>query len=385
MIKKIFVFITLFLVVSGGGMLGGNILKKNNIQLEARLHYGFLLSQHLELERFNSHFPMFEISLQKATFGQGRWEKKYDYPLLGTSFLYNDIGGYKEIGNAYAIFPYINFPLFRDDKSTYNFRLGLGLAYLENKFDNINNYKNFAIGSHLNIAANLQLEYRRQISKRLTFSFATTLTHFSNGTIKTPNYGLNLFTTNIAFAYSLSEPRPYGGRMLLPDLYTFEFDGRKYLEINVIVVVSNKDMSQDIGERFMVYASYFNIMKRVSYKSKFGLGLDITADLSDKYFLARNLGHSSSSNDLSYIKTGISGAYELVISRTSFLFNLGLYIGGKIRKHGDAYQRLTLKYLISKNLTANLALSTHAGTADYIGIGLGYRLRFIYARKVKHY
>jgi hypothetical protein len=366
-------------------MSGENILRKNNIQLETRLHYGFLLSHHLELERFNSHFPMFELSFQKATFGQKRWEKKYDYPLLGISLLYSDLGRYKEIGNAYAVFPYINFPLFRKRKSSYNFRLGLGLAYLENKFDKLNNYKNFAIGSHLNIVANLQFEYRRKINKRLRFSIALTLTHFSNGTTKTPNYGLNIFTTNIAIAYSLAKPRSYGGIKLLPELYTFEFDGRKYLEINAIVVVSNKDMSQEIGERFMVYASFFNIMKRVSYKSKFGLGFDITADLSDEYFLTNNLSNTDSNNKLSFVKTGISGAYELVISRTSFLFNLGLYIGGKIRKHGDAYQRLTLKYLINKNLTANLALSTHAGTADYIGIGLGYRLRFIYARKIKHY
>jgi len=359
-----------------------NIVRKNNIQIEARFHYGFLLSHHLELNRFNSHFPMYEISLQKLTYGQNRWEQKYDYPLVGFSLLYSGLGGYQELGNVYAAFPFLNFPLFRQRESTINLRLGLGLSWLENKFDNITNYKNFAIGSHLNLAANIQFEYRRRINKRLTFAFGTTLTHFSNGTTKTPNYGLNIFTANIALSYSLYQPKRSGGRMLLPELYTYEFDGRQYLEMNLVFVVSNKDMTQSVGKRFMVYASHIDIMKRVSYKSKFGVGIDLTADLSDKYFLESN---NTKANSYSYLKTGISVGYELVISRMSILTNVGIYVGGKIRKQGDAYQRFTLKYHINENFTTNLALNTHAGTADFIGIGLGYRLRFIYKRKIKHY
>ncbi|PLX01413.1 MAG: hypothetical protein C0595_14855 [Marinilabiliales bacterium] len=381
MAKKVFLFTIILILFILDNIKAENFVKRNNIQLETRLHYGFLLSHHLELNRFNSHFPMYEISIQKLTYGQKRWEQKYDYPLVGFSLLYSDLGGYKELGNVYAAFPYLNFPLFRKHESTFNLRLGLGLSWLENKFDNITNYKNFAIGSHLNLAASIQFEYRRQINKRFTLSCGTTLTHFSNGTTKTPNYGLNIFTANIAVSYSLYNPKRSGGRMLLPELYTYEFDGRQYLEMNFVIVVSNKDMTQSVGKRFMVYASHIDIMKRVSYKSKFGIGIDLTADLSDKYFLD---SEGAQANPASYLKTGISGGYELVISRMSILTNIGLYVGGKVRKSGDSYQRFTLKYHINENFTTNLALNTHAGTADFIGIGLGYRFRFIYKRKIKH-
>jgi len=372
-------FLTASLVFPGGN----NFLKDNNIQIETRLHYGFLLSHHLELDKFNAHFPAFEISLQKATFGTHRWEKKYDYPIVGVSFWASTVGGFEEIGNAYALFPFINFPLFRNKKSTVNFRIGLGLGYMENKFDNKTNYKNFAIGSHLNIAANLQFEYRRKISKRLFVGGGLTLTHFSNGSTKTPNYGLNILTGNISFTYFLSSPKQYGGQMVLPELFPFEFDGRKMLEVNFSFAIANKDMSQELGKRFMVYAAYANIMKRVSYKSKFGLGIDVTADLSDKYTLdlrTDSLEYFTGS----YVKTGISAAYELMISRVSILFNLGLYISGKERSRGDSYQRLSFKYLINKNLFANVVLNSNAGKADYIGIGAGYRFDFIYKRDIKH-
>jgi len=374
-----FMLLTAYLVFAGGN----NILKDNNLQIETRLHYGFLLSHHLELERFNSHFPAFEISIQKATYGTHRWEKEYDYPLVGVSFWTSRIGGFEEIGNAYALFPFINFPLFRKNENTINFRIGVGVGYLENKFNNKTNYKNFAIGSHVNIAANLQFDYRRNISKRLILGGGFTLTHFSNGSVKTPNYGLNLFTANISATYFLSSPKRYGGKMILPELFPFEFDGRKSLEVNFSFAIANKDMTQELGQRFMVYAAYANIMKRVSYKSKFGLGIDLTADLSDKYILDHK-SESPENNTGTFVKTGVSAVYELMISRVSFLFNLGVYVGGEERRRGDSYQRLTFKYLINRNIFANFVLNSNAGAADYIGIGVGYRLNFIYKRDIKH-
>ena len=352
--------------------------------MEARLNYGFLLSHHLELEKFNAHFPAFEISFQKATYGQHRWENEYDFPLVGISLWASSLGGFQELGNAYAAFPFINFPLFRQKSSTVNLRLGLGLGYLTNKYNNKTNYKNFAIGSHFNIAANILVEYRYTISDRFLLGGGLALTHFSNGTLKTPNYGLNILTANIAATYFLGKPKRKGGSMVLPELYQFEFDGKRYLEVNVSFAVSNKDMTQSVGERFMVYAAYANLMKRVSYKSKFGLGVDLTSDMSDKYKLDNSSDTTLNIKSSSYLRTGVSGVYELMISRMSIVFNLGIYVSGQAKKKGDSYQRLSLKYMVMENMFANIVLSSHAGQADYIGLGLGYNLKFIYRRDIKH-
>ena len=384
MLKRYALLVIAVVVVNTMVYSSGKDFIKDNLQLETRLHYGFLMTHHLELEKFNSHFPSFELSLQKQTFGTHRWEKEYDYPIVGLSFWGSGIGGFKEIGNGYALLPFINFPLFRNNKSTFNFRLGIGLGYLENMFDNKNNYKNFAIGSHLNMAANLQFEYRLALSERFVFSSGFTLMHFSNGSTKTPNYGLNMLMGSVSMAYFLKPPRRYGGRMILPELYPFEFDGRKYLEVNFTFTIANKDMTQSLGERFMVYAFYSTLAKRVSYKSKFGIGLDITSDFSDKYLLELNATEEDNYSSTAFVKTGLNASYELLISRMSFLFHLGIYVGGKYRKRGDAYQRLALKYLLTRDLSAALTLSTHAGVADYIGLSLGYRFRFIYKRDIKH-
>jgi hypothetical protein len=216
----------------------------------------------------------------------------------------------------------------------------------------------------------------------LTLSAGFGLTHFSNGSMKTPNYGLNITTASVGITSYLSNPNRSLDKKILPELYPFEFDGRKYLSIDFAVAVAYKDMTQQYGKNFFVMAAFTNIMARVSYKSKFGIGLDLTHDASDKLKLERR--YVEVTNDFELTKLGVNVAYELVIDRLSFLFNVGAYLTGMERSEGDIYQRLTLKYFITNKLFVNMALSAHLGRAEYVGFGLGYRLKFIYKRKIKH-
>jgi lipid A 3-O-deacylase PagL len=352
------------------------------LTFEAKAQYGLLMSHHLELDIFKSHFPAFEISLQKATFGKHRWEAEYAYPMLGVNFWYSGMGGFSELGSAYALYPSVNFPLVKSNYQSLNFKLGVGIAYLSEKFHRTENYKNFAIGSHFNIAASLFVEYRKIISRRVSITGGFGLTHFSNGSMKTPNYGLNILTASVGFSAYLSKPNRSQSRKILPELYTYEFDGRKYLSFEFATAFAIKDMSQQYGKKFYVFAAFANIMARVSYKSKFGVGIDFTHDRSDKLLLERRYEYIESNSQLT--KVGVNMAYELVMDRLSFLFNVGMYVRGLDRSEGDFYQRLTLKYLISERIFANMVLSAHLGKAEYVGFGVGYQLRFIYKRDIKH-
>ena len=354
---------------------------KHNLVLEGRLHYGFLLSQHLELDAFQAHYPAFELSLQRATNGRQRWEFMYGYPILGVSLWVSNLGGFKEIGSAVAVYPFINFPLFQNQDQSLNFRLGVGLGYLTNHYDRLENYKNFAIGSAVNAAGSLFLEYRYKFNSRYTMALGFGLTHFSNGSIKTPNYGLNIFTVTAGFAFHLGKPNPYLKKHWRPELYPYEFDGRKYLHFYVGGHMAFKDMSAELGRRYVLMAFWMNLMKQVSYKSRFGFGFDFTYDFSDVDLLEDRFVESSFWN---VSKPGVNAAYELMLDRLSFLFNFGMYLSGEEKSEGDVFQRLTLKYSIMRNLFAHLALNVHFGKAEYVALGLGYQLDFVYKRKIKH-
>jgi len=355
---------------------------ENNLSVEVKGQYGFLLSHHLELDVFQSHFPAMEISIQKQTWGASRWEQEYNYPSLGVAMWMSNLGGFEEVGSVMAVYPFINFPLTRWNNQSVNFKLGVGGAYLTNHFDRIENYKNFAIGSAFNLSASLYFDYRWQPSRRVAISGGFGLTHFSNGSTKTPNYGLNIFTATVGATVSLKKPNKSHKTQVLPRYHSFEFDGSKYLELQFATAVATKDMSEELGERFMVYAFYTNILARVSYKSKFGAGVDYTYDASDKFLLQESSGEEPSLRDVT--KVGINFAYELVISKVSFLFNAGINAAGKERNEGDFYQRLTLKYRFTENWFANFALSSHLGKAEYVGLGIGRRVFVKYRQKIAH-
>lgn len=355
---------------------------KNNLMAELKVQYGFLASHHLELDVFQSHFPAFEFSIEKATWGKSRWEVIYGYPIVGLSVWYSPLGGFDELGYAIAVYPFINFPIVKDEIQSFNFRLGAGLGYLSNYYHNKSNYRNFAIGSNINVAGSLYFEYRRKVSNMITLSAGIGLTHFSNGSMKTPNYGLNLITGTIGITTYLKRPNPQLSNKILPKLYPFEFDGKKSLDVDASISIGHKDMSQQFGKKFMVYALTANIFKQISWKSKFGVGIDLTYDASDKFILKWR--GEPAENNWQVLKPGINAAYQLVISNLSFVFNFGIYLAGKERAEGDVYQRLSMRYLFADFLFANISVNTNWGKAEYIGFGIGYQLNFIYKRAIKH-
>lgn len=349
----------------------------SNLMIEGKAGYGFLIPHKLEMEIFNAHFPSFEISISKKTFGSSRWEYMYGYPIVGVALWYSNLGTSPYLGDAYALFPYINFPITPNKPTRLYFRAGLGLGYLTKHFDRLENYKNIAIGSHFNAAVNLSLELRIKIIRRLHLNASISLTHFSNGSMKTPNYGINIPSVNAGLAYQLSKENKYQRRKLLPELYPYEFDGKKFFNIQVGGGLGYKNMNAEVGGSYMVYAGYFNVMKQVSFKSRLGIGFDVSYDGTDK-IIAETENGVEDVNSFPYIKTGGNIGWELMISRVSFMFNIGGYFSGKYQGEGGIYEKLGLLFYFNENIYSSVTLKAHYARADYITVGIGYNFNIKY-------
>lgn len=353
-------------------------LNSTNLILEGRAYYGWTLAHHLEMQIFRRHYPAFEISLLKETYGHSRWEYMYGYPMIGVSYWYAGFGGVKWLGEAHAVFPYINFPLAGGKPWSFNFRLGIGLGYLTKKYERVDNYKNLSIGTHLNGAANLSFELRWDPGGRWMMTAGISLVHFSNGSVKTPNYGLNMPSANLAVAYRLSQRNDYQREKLMPQLIPFEFDGKKSLQFDISAAIATKDLQPVYGQgnRYMVYTIFANLMKPVSYKSKLGIGIDMTYDGSDIKVLETR--GQEPGPFIRVMKTGITAAFELSFSKMAMIFNLGANVTGQDRSEGDIYEKLALKYYFTDRLFANLTLKAHYARADFVAIGVGYKFNLFY-------
>ena len=353
-------------------------LSQNNYQLEARAHYGYLYFQsdeyHSALGRYSMHAPAFELSLHRNTYGQHRWEVLHNYPAIGFTFYYSGFNWSevsKELGHAFALYPFINFPIIPGQDTQVTFKLGVGLAYLTNKFDPKENYHNYAIGSHLNAAVNLSFEYRQRIVDRLQWVTSFGLTHFSNGATRSPNMGINIFSVATGFSWYLQPPKTLFDRRLRPKNYLFEFDGKRHFITDVQYTFGIKDLSQQYGTHryYFVHDLAAHILLQITERDRIGLGVEVVQDNSDKTL-------HPEWNSLQRLKVGGLLAYEMMLDRVSFMFNVGIRNNKPFGEKAFLfYQKVGLRYYFWDDLFATLSFTTYDIKADFISLGIGYHFQ----------
>ena len=345
-------------------------INSKNYEIEARVHYGYMYFQndesHSALGRYCGHTPSFEFSLHRNTYGQHRWEVLHNYPAIGLTFYYSGLNGSPycdELGQVFALYPFINFPINRSESSKITFKLGVGLSYLTKKYEPTENFHNYAIGSHVNAAINLSFEYRQRFTDRLFWVNSFGLTHFSNGATRTPNMGINIFSLASGFSWYLRDPKDRLDKRLRPKNYLFEFDGKKYLVSDIQYTLGFKDMSQQYAthDYFFIHDIAGNVMFQISERDRLGVGLEFVNDKSG------DITHPGWTNEI-----GMLLSYEMMLDRVSFMFNVGLRNNEALPANAFLfYQKLGLRYYISDNYFACLSFTTYDIKADFLSIGIG--------------
>jgi hypothetical protein len=356
--------------------------------IEAKVHYGFLYAHHLELYQYSSHFPAFEFTVEKMTYGKQKWERAFNYPVIGLTIFYCGLGDNPDLGQAFALMPLINFPLFKNRTFTLGFRFALGVGYLTRCFDRITNYKNLAIGSHFNAAVNLMLEARFRIDRSFTVTTGVSLQHFSNGSLKLPNNGLNTPLVNIGIAY-----RPFGENKTITDRFyaptePYSATLRHTLEFDFGLALGWKNLKAVTGENYLIYHLYENTFIRISKKSQMGIGFDLSYDLSQRklyelYYVDENNTTDTTLTNWKFLLPGINAAYNLTLGKLGVILNFGVYLH-VMKPVKSLYQKLSVQYNFSEHFFANVMLKVVWGRADYIGWGLGYRIGVQYGKKTVH-
>lgn len=348
-----------------------------NYEVEARVHYGYMYFQndeyHSALGRYSRHTPSYEFSLRRNTYGEHRWEVLHNYPAIGLTFYYSSFGNdiiSAELGRVFALYPFINFPLSPNKHSELSFRLGVGVSYLTNKFDPKENFHNYAIGSHMNAAVNLSFEYRQRITDRMYWVSSAGLTHFSNGAIRSPNMGINIFSAATGLSWYLAPPKTFIDKKLRPKNYLFEFDGKRHFITDVQYTFGFKDMSQQYGTHcyFFVHNITGNLLLQFNERDKLGIGIEFINDNSGR------ITHPGWVNEI-----GVLVFYEMMLDQISFIFNAGIRNNEALpAKAFLFYQKVGARYYINDNLFAALSFTTYDIKADFISIGIGYRFKHKY-------
>ncbi len=329
-----------------------------------RSDYGFLIAHRPALRPLQErHIAGFEISVSKISYGKQEWEKDFSFPNKGITFAFFDLGSPQKLGYGIAVYPYIDFPLKKSDKTKLIFRYGIGLGWVEKTFNSSDNIKNVAVGSNLNGIIHFDLHYELFLSKLSQLELGTGITHYSNGSYSIPNLGINVATINLAYTRYFGEKKLFERKTSMPQV--------KFAEWNVYVAAGLKKIYPPEGKEYKIGVISFSRMKSISNKGRWGIGLDAFYDNS----LSARLRNSNAelkgfSDDL---RIGINGGYEIKTGKTGLYFNMGYYLFTRWKEDGNIYHRICIRQYLGKVFLC-MNLKTHYARADFVEFGIGTKL-----------
>ena len=312
-----------------------------------------------------SHPTGCELNLQRQTTGAAPWHGWYRFPKVGVALTYYDFHN-PTLGYVFAASPYISKTFSRGPKHDFSFRLGAGLAYLTNPYNQETNHKNTIASSALNATIQLRLEYDYALTPHLGLVAGVGLNHYSNGATTKPNFGVNLPSVVLGLNYYQQRPalQTNANASAPADVgHTF---------FNVSTSLGFKQRTESDHQKYLVNSITAAVGRRVNRKSNLLLGLDGFYDRSLKATLQDTARAGASRPDVK--KLGIFAGHELLFGRLAFVSHLGFYVYAPYQSSPTYYERLGLKYHVTNLLFGAIDLKLHGGKADVIEFKVGAKL-----------
>jgi len=307
----------------------------------------------------------FDLSVSFPTYGKDYWEKIYRYPRQGLGLSWWSLGNNDVFGKAYALYTFINIPISGfSEKFSINYQISGGVAYLPKNFNVYTNHLNRAIGSQWNIFIHLGMDGKIDLSSRLSLLVEAGITHFSNGKTRSPNYGINAGTVslgcNYIFNYRLSGFQN-------PELPAVE---KKYYQ-SLFLSAGAKVYDNLSGTKYLTTSISYNLERAISLKRKVGLGADLSYDGSIREDLSGEDGIPEKDFN-KFIRFGIHASYAVRYKQLIMGIQAGYYLYAKSIIITPVYNKISLQYLLPKNLVFSIAVKSHLAKADCFEYGLGY-------------
>lgn len=317
------------------------------------------------------HPDGFLFSVNKKTNGSKEWHRAYNYPDYGLSLQSIDFKN-PILGKNFAVGLHYNFYFF---KRQLLFRISQGIAMTTNPYSKEINNKNNAFGTKILDNNYFFLQYQKQnILGAFGFQAGFLFTHFSNGRFKAPNSGLNAYALTLGLNYNFE--KQYIKKIdTVPDTTKFYKEHIKY-NIAFRTGISEGPVV-GLGQREFFHVGLY-VDKRIGRKSALQLGTDLFfSNYLKNYIKYKAVAFPDKEPidpNVDYKRVGLFVGHELFINKLSIETQLGYYIYKPFKYEVSVYQRLAMKYYLTKSLFTGFGLKTHGGRAEAIEFTVGGRL-----------
>ena len=326
----------------------------NKYTFESSTSYGRIIPHRTSIKKIvdNNAFSI-ESTINFQTNGKKTYHYYYLFPSFGWTLSYTNSGNSDDIGNILATYGSVSLPLSKK-KNPLCFKLGLGVGWIGKTFDLENNFQSVAIGSHVNMNVQLKFEKKYRIKSKHQLKYGILLNHLSNGSYKLPNLGLNIL--QLQASYSL------GVRPQSIDTSMKDFIQPKKHGIFLYNSSGFKE-NQILSDRlFYINETSIQLEARQGVKSSFLYGFDLLYNSSIK------------EQTNSFFQSGIILGHILHLNKLKIGTQIGCHVYNKGNIYRRVYNKIIAEYQISSKLFTRISLRSHLFTADFIGLGIGYKL-----------
>lgn len=329
--------------------------------LGLRSHLGFVIIHSRDIRPMKNTYPFgIGIDLKKRYTSRKTWETYGCYPMIGFSFTYWNFNNPEILGQGMSALFFVEpFFGFRR-KVNVSLRAGLGLAYLGNPYDEVENPQNLSFSSHLGFPLLLSINLNYQLNPELNLNIGACYNHISNGGVKYPNKGINYPSVAFGLDYYI-KPVKY---QEFPKM-DWRDDTLSRKRHDVFIFLALTGIEADEKAQYVVFGVALNFSYRVARISAMNAGFEWVVDESLKKRIERD------SLDVDYQRGSLLFGHEFLLGRFVFSQQLGVYLYDPYHRNDPVYQRYGLNFKVSKKFFIGINLKAHRHIADFMDLRFG--------------
>ena len=231
----VIILLTVVMLSFAGMRLGAQPIEKDRLTITAYGGPGVMINalniyEHL-IDTKVYGCTNLEIGFQTRNTDNDFFAWAFNNPQMGIGLSYQSTGSLQFKNDSYLSDLYTLYGFFRGDiVRSGTFALGpfinLGGTFSPATYDYYSNPANTYVGTNFLVYIGLGLDGRFHAGKNTDIGLKTTVAHRSNGMLRVPNHGLNMFETAAYVRYAIggTETVKRGSKPALPDLKKWNFD-----------------------------------------------------------------------------------------------------------------------------------------------------------------
>jgi len=339
------------------------------LYFEPEFHYGYFLNNSSN-NIFPDNYTAFDFKVGVQTKGENWWHKKWNYPTYGIGFYKGFYNSPDVLGNPFGIYTFLNGKFLRIKRFSFNYEYGAGVGYLDKYYSNSENNQNDVVSTPIEYFINIKFNFNYIVSERITLIAGAHFSHFSNGALQMPNYGMNDYGYNASIRYHFYSKKhndkfSRGDNIDLKEIPQF----KKNLFVFFGSIGGCVETYNTESPLYFMWSLSANYNRRYAAIASYGGGFDAFYDGS----IPTHAGYENYTDTQKIFYT-FHLSHVLHINKLDFLSDLGTYLNDTKLK-GYLWARIGYRYNITNHFFAQISFKTQNGAkADFIEFAIGTKI-----------